>query len=91
MNQNNQCRTVYTVAELYSPEPRKCRAKTSKNIFTYYAHQGDGLTRYLGCLSILTMAGTTGAAGVVFEEVPLGFPFGMMKTELSIQNNPKFK
>ena len=36
------------------------------------------------------MAGATGAAGVAFEEVPLGFPFGMMKAEL-IQNNPKFK
>ena len=33
----------------------------------------------------------TGAADVAFEEAPLGFPFGMLKGELNIQNNPKFK
>ena len=85
MNQHNQRRAVYTIAELYSPEPCNRRAKTSK---TYCAHQEDVLARYLDYPSILTM---TGAADVAFEEAPLGFPFGMLKGELNIQNNPKFK
>ena len=84
-NQNNQRRAVYAIAELYSPEPRNRHAKTSKDLL---CSSGRWFSQVSGPPSILTI---TGAADVAFEEAPLGFPFGMMKEELNIQNNPKFK
>ena len=91
MNQNNQCRAVYTVTELYSPEPCKTPRKNFEKHFYLLCSSGRWFSQVSGLPSILTMAGAAGAAGVAFEEAPLGFPFGMVKEELNIQNNPKFK
>ena len=82
-------RSIYRHRTLFSRAAQMPRKNFEKH-FYLLCSSGRWFSQVSGLPSILTMAGATGAAGVAFEEVPLGFPFGMMKAEL-IQNNPKFK
>ena len=72
---------------LFSRAAQTLRKNFEKR-FYLLCSSGRWLSQVSGLPSTLTIAG---AAGVAFEEVPLGFPFGMVKEELNIQNNPKFK